>query len=313
MNRMNGLKWVHRANRAKRANEASKIGNASGEGTGGNIVRMNTLLRRLLLVLCVIFCVAYPIGVIGVAFDVHPPFSLAWAGSALLFLEGSILIIAMMLSAGWWRGVLAGLVIIALSYVIETIGVNTGFPFGVYYYTGVLFPALPGGVPLAVLFAWVLIIFGVYGWLTGNQTGGQHNGWQGSNQHIGLRGAVIGALLATLLDMEIEPVATHLERYWLWLGPGYINYYGVPVANFVAWFFVACVLLLLVDRIVVRWNVSRFSYSSFARRGRWEAYLSRALYVLSLFMFGLVDLTHGYYGAALMGVLAGLVLVINTF
>ena len=34
----------------------------------------------------------------------------------------------------------------------------------------------------------------------------------------------------------------------------------------------------------------------------------RILFGASLFMFGLVDITHGYYGAALLGVLAGLVL-----
>lgn len=289
---MNGWKWANWTNRA---------GNGRGVSNTGRTDRINAILRGLLLLLCVIFCIAYPIGVTGVAFDVHPPFSLTWAGSALLFLEGSMLIIAAMLSAGWRRGLLAGMVIIALSYVVETIGVNTGFPFGVYYYTGVLFPALPGGVPLAVMFAWVLIIFGVYGWLTGGQMGGSQNG----SQRIGLRGAIIGALLATLLDLEIEPVATHLERYWLWLGPGNVNYYGVPIANFVAWFFVSCALLLLIDQIVARWHIS------FPRR-QWEEYLPRVLYVLSLFMFGLVDLTHGYYGATLMGVLAGLALVVNT-
>jgi hypothetical protein len=45
---------------------------------------LKTRLSRFLKLLLWIFCVAYPIAVIGVAFNVHPPFSMSWAGSVLL-------------------------------------------------------------------------------------------------------------------------------------------------------------------------------------------------------------------------------------
>lgn len=45
---------------------------------------MKTRLSRLVFLLFCLFCVAYLITVIGVAFDVHPPFSMTWAASALL-------------------------------------------------------------------------------------------------------------------------------------------------------------------------------------------------------------------------------------
>ena len=180
--------------------------------------------QRIFLALFAIFCVAYPIAVTGVAFDVHPPFSLAWAGSVLLFLEGVLLIVAATLCYGWQRGVYAGVLVITLSYIVEAVGVGTGFPFGLYRYTDVLLPKLPGGVPMAVMFAWVLIVFGAYGWV------------HLEKRRIGVSGALLGATLATLLDLEIEPVAAHLEHYWEWLAPGTINYYAVPLANFAAWF-----------------------------------------------------------------------------
>ena len=199
--------------------------------------------QRLFFLLCAIFCVAYPIAVTGVAFDVHPPFSLAWAGSALLFLEGILLIVAASLHYGLLRGVCAGLIVIALSYIVEALGVGTGFPFGLYRYTNVLLPRLPGSVPMAVMFAWVLIVLGAYGWV------------RAEKRRIGISGALLGAALATLLDLEIEPVAAHLEHYWEWLAPGPINYYAVPLANFAAWFVVAFILLLLVDRVL--WGTGR--------------------------------------------------------
>lgn len=247
--------------------------------------------RGLLALLFVIFCIAYPIAVTGVAFDVHPSFSLSWAGSALLFLEGVILILAAMLVYGWLRGLLSGLLIIIFSYIAEAVGVGTGFPFGVYRYTNVLFPKLPGNVPASVLFAWVLIVLGAYGCLSAL-----------SKQRVSVTNALLGALLATLLDLEIEPVAFHREHYWEWLAPGPINYYGVPLANFVAWFVITLLLLLCVGAIFHRHHAPKFGGPRLAML------MPRILFVASLFMFALVDLTHGYYGAILPGVLAGIVL-----
>ncbi len=292
--------------------------------------------QRIFLALFGIFCFAYPFAVTGVAFDVRPPFSLAWAGSALLFLEGMLLIVTASLRYGFLRGIFAGLIVITLSYLIEALGVGTGFPFGVYRYTDVLFPHLPGGVPMAVMFAWVLIVFGAYGWV------------QVEKRPLGIVGAFLGAGLATLLDLEIEPVAAHLEHYWEWLAPGRVNYYGVPLANFVAWFVVAFVLLLLVDRVFFRgyvWGKGHLQGEALMNadlRNQWDQGTRKGnappirpthmggpfplqvpwfivrltpciLFGASLFMFGLVDITHGYYGAALLGILAGLVLWLLSF
>ena len=300
--------------------------------------------QGILLVLFAFFCFAYPFAVIGVAFDVHPPFSLDWAGSALLFLEGLLLIVAASLRYGWLRGMLAGVSVIVLSYFVEALGVETGFPFGIYRYTNVLLPRLPEGVPMAVMFAWVLIVLGVYGCL------------RIEKRRLGIVSALLGAALATLLDLEIEPVAFHIEHYWQWFAPGLPNYYGVPIANFVAWFVVAFILLLLVDAVLFRFHqplmhtnrstltpqqfvgttfmasVAQFierdhdriqsvsgkdscdkSRSGRDKSGPYEIWLvvlmPRILFGTSLFMFGLVDLTHGYYGATLLGILAGLIVL----
>ncbi len=248
--------------------------------------------QGVFLALLSLFCFAYPFAVIGVAFDVHPPFSLDWAGSALLFLEGILLIVAASLHYTWLRGFIAGLIVLILSYLVETLGVGTGVPFGVYRYTHVLFPRLPGGVPMAVLFAWVLIVFGVYGCV------------HVEKRRIGVLNALLGATLATLLDLEIEPVAAHIEHYWEWLAPGRINYYGVPLANFAAWFFVAFVLLLLVDNVLFRLSPLPVLPTPTSKL---ITIMPRLLFSASLLMFGLVDLTHGYYGATLSGILAALI------
>ncbi len=260
----------------------------------------STLLRRLFTALFCVFCFAYPIAVTGVAFNVHPPFSLDWAASVLLFLEGTLLILAAMLLYGARPALLASLLIIVLSYLIETLGVNSGFPFGAYRYTGILFPVLPGSVPLAVMFAWVLIILGAYGWI------------QDSKRFTSVLAAIVGALLATLLDLAIEPVAAYVVHYWQWLAPGAINYYGVPLANFAAWFLVSFALLLLTGRLLAKPitalqpQESTLPTTPFVIRLAW--YMPRLLFCTSLFMFGLVDLTHGYYAGTIAALLAAVVL-----
>ncbi|GCE05519.1 carotenoid biosynthesis protein [Dictyobacter aurantiacus] len=273
--------------------------------------RNSTGLRALFVVLIGLFVFCYPFAVIGVAFDVRPPFSLDWAGSFLLFLEGGILLLAAMLCYGPLPALCAGIAIIVLSYLVETLGVNTGFPFGVYHYTPVLLPRLPGGVPLAVMFAWILIVLGGYGIVKRRLP---------LKRSIRVGEALSVAILATLLDLAIEPVAAHVVLYWRWEVRGSMDYYGVPLMNFVAWFVVAFVLVVVVNVILQQGrNILRFSQhgqvdrASVQKAGRVERLAMLApciLFSCSLFMFGLVDLTHGYFLGSACALGAGLLILL---
>ncbi len=88
-----------------------------------------TRLSRVTFLLFCLFCVAYVIAVIGVAFNVHPPFSMTWAGSALLILEGLLMAFAIM-DMYALLGLIAVLFTGLFAYGIEALGVNTGFPLG---------------------------------------------------------------------------------------------------------------------------------------------------------------------------------------
>ncbi len=243
---------------------------------------------------------AYPIGVIGVAFDVKPPFSLAWAASALLFLEGTLLVLAASLIYGWQKAFIAGLLVMLVSYLAEVLGVATGLPFGRYYYTEILFPRLPGNVPLAVMFAWVLIIFGTYGLLS--SLIGRLRGERIAP--IGLWGAFVGALLAATVDLAIEPVSFRLEHYWVWTAPGSLNYYGIPLSNSFGWFIIALPLLWLLDNILFTPQIGKRLMPADLRIGRLALGIPLILYGGTCLMFGLVDLTHGYYWGTAWAILA---------
>src|SRR5262245_43777857 len=179
-----------------------------------------------------VFCFVYPFALLLLSLDLMP-FGMEWMSSLLLAMLG--------LAAGGWlwlnfgsRGAWAAVAIFVLGIALEFIGVTTGAPFGRYTYTGVLVPDLPGGVPVAMGFAWLFIVVASL--------------YTARLLLPGVRAAwpiyLVGAVLALGLDLLLEPVAYHVKGYWTWLdaGPGG-GYYGVPWLNFAAWFAAALIFI----------------------------------------------------------------------
>lgn len=124
--------------------------------------------------------------------------------------------------------------ILAVGATSEIVGLYTGYPFGSYRYTGQWWPsvALPGEhwFPLQLPFAWLMVAGAAY--------------LAAARALFGVAAVVAGALLATLIDVPMEPVMTGVLGYWVWLEPGPLL--GAPLLNPVGWFitsFVAAALL----------------------------------------------------------------------
>jgi uncharacterized membrane protein len=126
-------------------------------------------------------------------------------------------------SAG--RAALVGTV----TYVLEWVGTETGYPFGHYDYSATL-RFWDGGVPLAIGFAWIGVMSsGVLLSRAATRSG---------------RALQVG-LLGLLLDLTLDPVAFQ-QQFWLWSEEGAVGaYYGVPLQNFAAWFVTAALLSFL--------------------------------------------------------------------
>jgi putative membrane protein len=145
-----------------------------------------------------------------------------------------------------------------------------------------------------------------------------------SGDWLGARwSAARAASLVLLLDLQIETLATRINRYWVWVDSG--PYYGVPSANFVAWWLAGLGMAMLVDRLLFR---AKFEPSGLAERpdtktaaaARRSSFVERAgvakyvarflpalLYLLSTLMFTIVNLARGYTLAGLVGAAALLV------
>ncbi|NRF91959.1 carotenoid biosynthesis protein [Paenibacillus frigoriresistens] len=125
----------------------------------------------------------------------------------------------------WARIIFIG----AMTFLIEEVGVRTGWPFGKYSYTDVLGVSL-GHVPLAIPCAWIGILIAVVNMITTT------NRW--------LRALYMGTW-TVIFDMVLDPVA-FARQFWVWQEQG--DFYGIPATNFVSWFVLAALISLLFPK-----------------------------------------------------------------
>lgn len=120
---------------------------------------------------------------------------------------------------------ISAFIIISCGWLVELIGTKTGFPFGHYYYTDLLFP-LVAGVPLILGINWLFLVYCTF--IISSYIPAPKN----------LR-ALAGALLMTAYDLLLEPFAIHTGM-WTWEGD------RVPLTNYIAWFVLSFVFIRLM-------------------------------------------------------------------
>jgi putative membrane protein len=249
-------------------------------------------IRPLLFAVVALFALylfLYPGSLLLVALDRVPVWG-TWMGGALLILQGALMGLWLTLNYGRW-GAGAALLILFLSWLVEHVGATTGFPFGAYAYTDVLQPQIFGVVPLAIPFAWLLIVPAAVGAAELLERDGAASGvvspWK----------LLTAAAFALLLDVTIEPFAVHINRYWVWSDSSQGGYYGIPASNFVAWWFTS----LLLSWVLLQGRRRA------APRAVALPWLPLALYLANLTMFVVVNLARGQAVAAAIG---GLILLL---
>ncbi len=142
---------------------------------------------------------------------------------------------------GWVHITIMFLIIMAIGFLGEYLGVHTGVIFGNYYYN----PSpnvngfLVGGVPPLVTFSYVSmgytcyilsrIILGSYKKITG---------WM----VLGI--ATLSAVFMVIWDMSFDPTSSIVQHLWTWQKGG--AYFGEPFRNFTGWFFVTFTFFVVI-------------------------------------------------------------------
>lgn len=228
------------------------------------------------------FIVWYAIGLVLLSFDLVPPW-LEWANVVFLVTSGFLAMVYFYRSQSGILGIAAILIIFILSIAIESFGVHTGLFFGEYSYQTDFGPKIIG-VPVTIGFAWVMVI------ATSHVLAAP--AIYISRRFGRLLYAVYAALIATSLDLIIDPVAFEVKQYWVWHGGGF--YYDIPFSNFLGWFILSFVLHLVLSFIFFRGSKWKNR-----RHGFWRVRMLW-LYGMMAAMFIIVSLVNGLFLAAFL-------------
>jgi putative membrane protein len=121
------------------------------------------------------------------------------------------------------------------SAAAEWIGATTGLLFGSYDYMDQFGWRLWGVLPFTIPLAWYIVVVGSCRLL-------EFLPAMPAIAKITAAGA-----LATLTDVNLEPVAIHIRGYWLWTnGENGLPLCSPPISNYLTWFILSAALALAV-------------------------------------------------------------------
>jgi uncharacterized membrane protein len=221
--------------------------------------------RTILWVLAVVYAVAL---IANISFGLSIPIALVLLVSvAFALIHGAV--------RYGWRGIAAFIVIcLVVSNILENTSILTGFPFGHYHYTDSLGPKL-FLVPLLIGPAY--FANGYLAWVLGNVLIGDVR--REASAFTTFAVPFFASFLMVMWDLTFDPRASTIEHMWIWEQGG--GYFGVPLTNYLGWFFTVYVFLQLFALAI------HFRGSATKTMGT----LPRSYYAQAVVMYAVVGLT----------------------
>lgn len=148
-----------------------------------------------------------------------------------VLIQSSIVVVLLIRSLGIFKTSTISAQIIFLTWLIEAIGVYTGFPFGDYKYTSRLQPQILN-VPLLIPFAWLMMLppsWAIAYRITGN--------------NYGIKFIFVSGMAFTAWDLFLDP---QMIRWGLWRWQTHGFYFGIPLSNFLGWFISAVLITFII-------------------------------------------------------------------
>jgi uncharacterized membrane protein len=150
-----------------------------------------------------------------VALHVLPPILFALFHGAMLYTTRGILIFFA--------------ICLVIGNIFENLGVSIGFPFGSYFFTGVMGPKL-FAVPILLGLAYLGMAY--LSWTLARViSGGMRNAPTGPRV---VTVPLVAAFIMLAWDLAMDPVWSTIVRAWIWRDGG--AYFGVPISNFLGWY-----------------------------------------------------------------------------
>jgi uncharacterized membrane protein len=189
--------------------------------------------KKLLMTVLWTLAIVYAVGTLANAL-----FALSIQGSLLVLVAVAFGLIH---GAGRyrWRGILAFVAIaLVVSNILEDTSILTGFPFGHYHYTDAFGPKL-FLVPLVIGPAYFST--GYLAWVLSTVLIGDVR--RESSPFMTFAVPFIASFLMVSWDLCLDPTASTVHHVWIWEQGG--GYFGVPLSNYLGWFFTVYVFFQL--------------------------------------------------------------------
>jgi putative membrane protein len=136
------------------------------------------------------------------------------------------------------------ILVIVGGFIVEWVGVRTGYPFGEYSYSDKLLPIIDD-IPISIGFAWLSISLGAIG-VTRMLV---------SHQNIYVL-TFVAAIIMVLFDLFMEPAAVRLE-YWHW------EKGTITLQNYLAWFVLGYIFIIIGYKLIIFKNIPKFVNHAF--------------------------------------------------
>jgi putative membrane protein len=228
------------------------------------IARIPTVTNTILWVLAGAYAVAL---IANISFGLSIPIAIVLLISvAFALIHGAV--------RYGWRGIVVFIVIcLVVSNILENTSILTGFPFGHYHYTDKLGPKL---FLVPILIGPAYFANGYLAWVIGNVLLGDLR--RGAGAFATFAVPFIASFLMVMWDLTFDPRASTIQQQWIWEQGG--GYFGVPLTNYLGWFFTVYVFFQLFA-LFVRYR----SRDDEART------LPRSHYAQAVLMYAVIGLT----------------------
>ncbi|WP_281887246.1 carotenoid biosynthesis protein [Paenibacillus sp. YYML68] len=223
------------------------------------------MVNQWLFRLSVLYAIWFACGYVLVSGGLLPKW-LAWANGFYLIIGGATALVWYTRKYGARQALLLFVICASVSYAAEWIGVHTGHWFGPYEY-GASFAPLVFGVPLAIPFAWCMLLIIAKAFAPVPQSKEARRGLRLSEKMSPELStmkrqrarqkrrsfwlpALWTASMVTAIDLLLDPVAAQ-QRYWSWSGdqlaPWNVTFYDIPLSNFICWWLTALLIINIVN------------------------------------------------------------------
>ncbi len=128
------------------------------------------------------------------------------------------------------RGMIIFIILcLVISYILENLSIQIGFPFGFYHYTSDLGPKL---FAVPILIGPAYFSTGYLSWVISNVLLDKADSKLESLNIFAL--PFVASFIMVMWDVVMDPSSSTIKHLWIWDKGG--GFFGVPLSNYLGWF-----------------------------------------------------------------------------